>query len=64
VHFRVELVWQNEMQEDAPPIYLTSDGRVLLQGRAVSENERTHFRIPAGSDLIGVGSLLLARAAG
>ena len=54
MHFRVELVWQDETQDDAPSIYLTSDGRVLLQGRSVSEDERAHFRIPPGSDLISV----------
>jgi hypothetical protein len=54
LHFRVELVWQDETQDDAPSIYLTSDGRVLLQGRSVSEDERAHFRIPPGSDLISV----------
>jgi hypothetical protein len=54
LHFRVELVWQDETQDDAPSIYLTSDGRVVLQGRAVSEDERKHFGIPPGSDLISV----------
>ena len=38
----------------APSIYLTSDGRVLLRGRSVSEDERAHFKIPGGSDLISV----------
>lgn len=54
MHFRVELVWQDETQDDAPSIYLTSDGRVLLQGRSVSEDEREHFKIPPGSDLISL----------
>lgn len=54
MHFRVELVWQDETQEDAPSIYLTADGRVLLQGRSVTEDERAHFKIPPGSDLISV----------
>lgn len=54
MHFRVELVWQDQTQTDAPSIYLTSDGRVLLQGRSVSEDERAHFKIPPGSDLISV----------
>ena len=59
MHFRVELVWQDETQQDAPSIYLTSDGRVLLQGRSVSEDERAHFKIPAGSDLISVDRRLI-----
>lgn len=59
MHFRVELVWQDESQDDAPSIYLTSDGRVLLQGRAVSEDERVHFNVPAGSDLISVDRRLI-----
>ncbi len=54
MHFRVELVWQDETQDDAPSIYLTSDGRVLLQGRAVSEDELAHFKVPPGSDLISI----------
>jgi hypothetical protein len=59
LHFRVELVWQDEMQEDAPSIYLTSDGRVLLQGRSVSDDERAHFGVPPGSDLISVDRRLI-----
>jgi hypothetical protein len=59
LHFRVELVWQDERQEDAPSIYMTSDGRVLLQGRAVSDDERAHFKVPPGSDLISVDRSLI-----
>ena len=54
MHFRVELVWQDETKDDVPSLYLTSDGRVLLQGRSVSEDERAHFKVPGGSDLISV----------
>ena len=54
MHFRVELVWQDDNQDDVPSIYLTSDGRVLLQGRAVSQDERVHFGVPPGSDLISL----------
>ena len=54
MHFRVELVWQDDAQDDAPSIYLTADGRVLLQGRSVSDDERAHFKVPPGSDLISV----------
>ena len=59
MHFRVELVWQDETQEDTPSIYLTADGRVLLQGRSVSDDERAHFGIPPGSDLISVDRSLI-----
>lgn len=59
MHFRVELVWQDETQEDVPSIYLTSDGRVLLQGRSVSDDERAHFGVPPGSDLISVDRRLI-----
>jgi hypothetical protein len=59
LHLRVELVWQDETEGDAPSIYLTSDGRVLLQGRTVSEDERAHFKIPPGSDLISVDRRLI-----
>ena len=37
--FRVELVWEDE-KETASSIYLTGDGRVILQGRAISPQER------------------------
>ena len=59
LHFRVELIWQDETQDDVPSIYLTSDGRVLLQGRSVSEDERAHFKVPSGSDLISVDRRLI-----
>lgn len=59
MHFRVELVWQDEALDDVPSIYLTSDGRVLLQGRSVSDDERAHFKIPPGSDLISVDRRLI-----
>ncbi len=54
MHFRVELVWQDEAEDDVPSIYLTSDGRVILQGRSVSPDEREHFKLPPGVDLISV----------
>ena len=38
--FRVELVWQDSDESAASSIFLTSDGRVILQGRAVSPEER------------------------
>ena len=43
--FRVELVWQGS-DADAASIYLTSDGRVILQGRAISPQERRALKLP------------------
>lgn len=59
MHFRVELVWQDDTQEDAPSIYLTSDGRVVLQGRPVPQSEREKLNLPAGADLISVDRRLI-----
>jgi hypothetical protein len=59
LYFRVELVWQDDNASDAPSIYLTSDGRVILQGRSVSPEEREHFKIPPGTDLISVDRSLI-----
>ena len=59
MHFRVELVWQDETQDDVPSMYLTSDGRVILQGRSVSADEREHFKLPPGADLISVDRRLI-----
>ncbi len=33
--FRVELVWKEDEENAAASIYLTSDGRVILQGGAL-----------------------------
>ena len=43
--FRVELVWQDSDASVAESIFLTSDGRVILQGRAVSAAEREALTI-------------------
>ena len=40
VKFRVELVWKEDEQNAAESIYLTSDGRLILQGAAVSTADR------------------------
>ena len=56
--FRVELVWQDE-KETASSIYLTGDGRVILQGRAVSADERATLKLPAGGDMISVDRNLI-----
>jgi hypothetical protein len=57
VNFRVELVWQGE--GEAASIYLTSDGRVILQGRAVTAQERKDLALPAEAGLISVDRALI-----
>ncbi len=56
--FRVELVWQHS-EESAESVFLTSDGRVILQGRAVSALERQAMALPADADLISVDRRLI-----
>ena len=56
--FRVELVWQDE-EETASSIYLTVDGRVILQGRAISQAEREALSLPADGDMISVDRNLI-----
>ena len=56
--FRVELAWEDE-KEAASSIYLTSDGRVILQGRAVSSRERETLSLPADGEMISVDRNLI-----
>ena len=56
--FRVELVWEDE-KDTASSIYLTGDGRVILQGRAVSADERKTLKLPAEGDMISVDRKLI-----
>jgi hypothetical protein len=57
--FRVELVWQGGNETSASSIYLTSDGRVILQGRAVSAKERDELSLPADGEMISVDRNLI-----
>jgi hypothetical protein len=57
--FRVELVWTDEDDSAAESIYLTTDGRVILQGRAVSPLERQALSLPADGDLISADHKLI-----
>jgi hypothetical protein len=57
--FRIELVWKGEDDGDAASIYLTSDGRVILQGRAVPPTERERLSLPAAGDMISVDRELI-----
>jgi hypothetical protein len=58
VKFRVELVWKDSEQA-ASSIFLTSDGRVILQGRTVSPEERTALALPQEGDMISVDRNLI-----
>jgi hypothetical protein len=58
VNFRVELIWKGG-EADASSIFLTSDGRVILQGRAVSLQERDALALPRDGDLISVDRNLI-----
>jgi hypothetical protein len=59
LNFRVELIWQDDDAAEAASIYLASDGRVILQGRAVSERERKDLHLPADADMISVDRKLI-----
>jgi hypothetical protein len=56
--FRVELVWRDE-KDTASSIYLTGDGRVILQGRAISDEERSRLALPADGEMISVDRTLI-----
>ena len=59
--FRVELVWQGEEADGTAPssLYLTKDGRVVLQGQAVPEEERATLDLPKEAALISVDRNLI-----
>jgi hypothetical protein len=59
LNFRVELIWQDDAADEAASIYLTSDGRVILQGRAVSAQERKDLHLPDDADMISVDRKLI-----
>jgi hypothetical protein len=54
VNFRVELIWKESGGKEAASIFLTSDGRVILQGRGLSAAEREALALPPEADLISV----------
>jgi hypothetical protein len=59
--FRVELVWTESEGKEAASIFLTADGRVILQGRGVPAQEREALALPRDADLISVdGNLIRA----
>ncbi|HUI96478.1 MAG TPA: hypothetical protein VLX44_12045 [Xanthobacteraceae bacterium] len=60
--FRVELVWQGDAADGegaVPSIYLTPDGRVILQGRAVTAAERAALALPREAEMISVDRALI-----
>jgi hypothetical protein len=59
--FRVELVWQGEDGAGgaASSIYLTSDGRVILQGAVVSRAEREGLALPLDGEMVSVDRTLI-----
>jgi hypothetical protein len=54
--FRVELVWQGEGAGGHKPcsIYLTKDGRIVLQGKAVPAEERRQLDLPEDVALVSI----------
>jgi hypothetical protein len=59
VKFRVELVWQEDEVDAAPSIFLTSDGRVILQGNPISPQERKELSLPEDTAMISVDRRLI-----
>ena len=58
--FRVELIWKDDSGgEDASSIYLTSDGRVILQGKAISPEQRKQLLLPEDGDMISIDKTLI-----
>ena len=57
--FRVELVWKDDDETAASSIYLTADGRVILQGAAVSPAERERLALPADGEMVSVDRRLI-----
>ena len=57
--FRVELVWTDSDERAASSIFLTGDGRVILQGRAVSPQERQALALPPDGEMISVERSLI-----
>ncbi len=59
MNFRVELVWQDGDADAASSMYLTSDGRVILQGRALSAEDKRRLALPADAEMISVDRNLI-----
>ena len=60
MNFRVELVWKDDGESnEAASIFLTSDGRVILQGRTISPEERKDLSLPQDGEMISVDKKLI-----
>ena len=58
--FRVELVWKDDSGGEQPSsIYLTADGRVILQGKRISPEQRKQMLLPEDGDMISVDKTLI-----
>ena len=57
--FRVELIWKDGDESAASSIFLTADGRIILQGQAVSHAERQALALPVAGDMISVDRNLI-----
>jgi hypothetical protein len=58
VKFRLELVWK-DTDEAASSIFLTPDGRVILQGQRISPEEREKLSLPLEAEMISVDRRLI-----
>jgi hypothetical protein len=58
VKFRLELIWQDN-EDTASSIFLTGDGRVVLQGRTISPQEREKLELPREGEMISVDRNLI-----
>ena len=58
MNFRVELVWRDGA-DGASSIFLTSDGRIVLQGKAISADERKALDLPQEGAMISVDKNLI-----
>ena len=58
VKFRVELVWKDN-DDEASSIFLTSDGRVILQGDAITPQQRKELSLPENANMISVDRRLI-----
>jgi hypothetical protein len=57
--FCVELVWKDSDENAESSIFLTSDGRVILQGRTVAMPERERLSLPPDGEMISVDRKLI-----
>jgi hypothetical protein len=59
LYFRVELACNFDDDSKSSSIFLTSDGRVILQGREVSQADRQALMLPDDIALISIDRSLI-----